>query len=128
MPRQIIIDTPQNRDTRPNFVKLNDLLRHACHLTEVEGVTVETLEHITKRQKEIFGLFPENVLDQTYKTQAGEYLAFQQQMVKSVRWRAVATQERLEGEITLVMRLAQTYCTLRHSWIQLTGRRRLTTC
>ena len=68
----------------------------------MEAVAIETMEHLARRQERVFGSLPDGHLGKEYTTQAEEYLAFQQQMIKSIRWRALATQERLKGEITLV--------------------------
>lgn len=43
-----------------------------------------------------------NKLTKTYTVQAREYLAFQLQVMKSLRWRAQSTHDRLEEEINLV--------------------------
>lgn len=43
-----------------------------------------------------------NKLTKTYTVQAMEYLAFQLQAMKSLRWRAQSTHDRLEEEINLV--------------------------
>lgn len=68
---------------------------------EVEKVTIETMEQLVSQQERNFRLLPHG-LTKTYQIQAKEYLAFQLQMMKSLKWRAQATQERLQGEITLV--------------------------
>ncbi len=82
---------------------MQNLQRHAYHVVEVEQVTIETLEQLAKRQETNFALLS-HTLSQQYSSRANEYLSFQCQMMRSLRWRAEATQRRLETEITLVTR------------------------
>lgn len=68
---------------------------------EVENVAIETMEHLVRRQESNFTLLSK-VLLQKDRDQAKEYLAFQLQMMKSLKWRAQASHDRLQGEINLV--------------------------
>lgn len=70
---------------------------------EVQQVTIESLEQLVQLQQQCF----ENRtgLTKSYKVQATEYLAFQLQAFKSLRWRAQSTHERLGEEINLVWTL-----------------------
>ncbi|KAL1595275.1 hypothetical protein SLS60_009965 [Paraconiothyrium brasiliense] len=90
----------QNRRDSPDFEGLRNLARHTGHLVEVEQVAIETMEQLVGRQESNFKNL--NGLTKTYEMQAKEYLLFQLQMMKSLRWRAQSTQDRLEEEITLV--------------------------
>jgi hypothetical protein len=71
---------------------------------EVETVAIETMQRLLARQEINFEVLPLdlNSLSKDYKNQAKEYLAFQLQMMKSLRDRAQATHDRLRGEINLV--------------------------
>ncbi|KFY34265.1 hypothetical protein V494_06920 [Pseudogymnoascus sp. VKM F-4513 (FW-928)] len=88
------------RKARPDFEELHNLSRHARHLVEVETVAIETIERMAEQQNVNFGLL-QTGLDKTYQIQAGEYMAFQLQMMRSLRSRAQATLDRLNGEVTL---------------------------
>ncbi|KFY89625.1 hypothetical protein V498_06370, partial [Pseudogymnoascus sp. VKM F-4517 (FW-2822)] len=88
------------RKAMPDFEELHDLARHARHLVEIETVAIETMERVTLQQSVNFDLLRTG-LDKTYQIQAGEYMAFQLQMMKSLRSRAQATLDRLNGEVTL---------------------------
>lgn len=68
---------------------------------EVENVAIETMKHLVSRQESNFTLLSK-ALPQTDRDQAKEYLAFQLQMMKSLKWRAQASHDRLQGEINLV--------------------------
>ncbi|KFY98364.1 hypothetical protein V500_01729 [Pseudogymnoascus sp. VKM F-4518 (FW-2643)] len=89
-----------NRKERPDFEELHDLARHARHLVEIETVAIETMERMITQQNVNFDLLRTGI-DKTYQIQAGEYMAFQLQMMKSIRSRAQATLNRLNGEVTL---------------------------
>ncbi|KAF2831831.1 hypothetical protein CC86DRAFT_400620 [Ophiobolus disseminans] len=88
-----------NRKRRPDFEGLRNLARHTGHIVEVEQVAIETIEQLLSRQESNFKYL--DSLTETYQMQAREYLLFQLQMMKSLRWRAQSTQARLEEEITL---------------------------
>jgi hypothetical protein len=75
--------------------------RHARHLVEVEAVAIETMERLMARQEMNFKILP-NTVTKTYQSQAKEYLEFQLHIMKSLKWRAQASTERLDGEINLV--------------------------
>ncbi|KAI1409011.1 hypothetical protein F5Y13DRAFT_182368 [Hypoxylon sp. FL1857] len=90
----------QARHEKPTFEVLNNLARHVRHTVEVESVAVETLQRLASQQQINFTRLPGNI-PETYQIQAQEYLAFQLQMMKSLRWRAQASSERLDGEIHL---------------------------
>lgn len=98
----------QNRHERPSFENLNNLSRHVGHMTEVETAASETLARIAKQQTATFGLLPAPIgggtapITEEYKNRADECLAFDQQIVSSVRLRTAATNQRLSDEITLV--------------------------
>lgn len=64
------------------------------------------MEHLLARQESNFEVLPSG-LTKNYQNQAKEYLAFQLQIMKSMRARAQATHNRLRGEITLVSHLTQ---------------------
>ena len=91
----------QKRKERPDFEELHDLARHARHLVEVETVAIETMERMISQQNVNFELLRTEI-DKKYQIQAGEYMAFQLQMMKSLKSRAQATLDRLNGEVTLV--------------------------
>jgi hypothetical protein len=80
---------------------LHNLLRHVCHLAEVENIAVETITHLIGQQEAYFKLLPSG-LTATYQSQAKEYLSFQLQLMNGLKCRAEASKERLQGEITLV--------------------------
>ena len=86
---------------RPDFEELHDLARHARHLVEIETVAIETMERMIIQQNVNFELLWTGS-DKTYQIQAREYMSFQLQMMKSLRSRAQATLDRLNGEVTLV--------------------------
>ncbi|KAL5346212.1 hypothetical protein ACLOAV_008479 [Pseudogymnoascus australis] len=98
---KIVRRVEKKRKVRPDFEELHDLARHARHLVEIETVAIETIERVTLQQSVNFDLLRSG-LDKTYQIQAGEYMAFQLQMMKSLRSRAQATLDRLNGEVTLV--------------------------
>ncbi|KFY18199.1 hypothetical protein V492_00080 [Pseudogymnoascus sp. VKM F-4246] len=100
MLRPILDEVVKKRKARPDFEELYNLSRHARHLVEVETVAIETIERMATQQNVNFGLL-QTGLDKTYQIQAGEYMAFQLQMMKSLRSRAQATLDRLNGEVTL---------------------------
>jgi hypothetical protein len=83
------------------------LLRHVNHTKEVETVAIETLECLLAQQKSNFEALPSGSdgLSKDYQSQAKEHLAFQLQIMKSLRARVGATQERLMAEINLVSEL-----------------------
>jgi hypothetical protein len=93
---------------RPDFEELHDHARHARHLVESEAVAIETMERMIMQQNVNFELLPPRP-DKTYQIQAKEYMAFQLQMMKSLRSRAQATLDRLNGEVTLVSWLGSTF-------------------
>jgi hypothetical protein len=80
------------------------LLRHANHIREVETVAIETLERLLAQQESNFEALPSG-LSKNYQSQAKEKLAFQLQIMKGLRARAGAAQERLMAEINLVSEL-----------------------
>ncbi|KAI0149820.1 hypothetical protein F4776DRAFT_603320 [Hypoxylon sp. NC0597] len=88
------------RHEKPTFEVLNNLARHVRHIVEVESVAVETLQCLAYQQQKNFTRLPGNI-PETYQIQAEEYLTFQLQIIKSLRRRAQATSERLDGEIHL---------------------------
>ncbi|KFZ19987.1 hypothetical protein V501_00367 [Pseudogymnoascus sp. VKM F-4519 (FW-2642)] len=90
----------KKRKVRPDFEELYDLARHARHLVEIETVAIETMERMIIQQNVNYELLRTG-LDKTYQIQAGEYMAFQLQMMKSLRSRAQATLDRLNGEVAL---------------------------
>ncbi|KAH9209909.1 hypothetical protein DL95DRAFT_413483 [Leptodontidium sp. 2 PMI_412] len=94
----------KKREEIPSFESLHNLLRHTCHLVEVENVAIETMEHLVRRQESNFTLLSK-VLLQKDRDQAKEYLAFQLQMMKSLKWRAQASHDRLQGEINLAFNM-----------------------
>lgn len=85
-------------------------------MVEVEAVAVETVAHIARQQKDTFTLLTPQAapggatpsggagsgITGEYKIRAEECLAFQEQLVRSVWYRAQATQQRLGDEVTLV--------------------------
>ncbi|KAK4233121.1 hypothetical protein C8A03DRAFT_48234 [Achaetomium macrosporum] len=90
----------KHRGERSNFEQLHNLNRHARHLVEVEAVAIETMECLVARQETNFKLLPSTVT-MTYQNQAKEHLEFQLQIMKSLKWRARASGERLDSEINL---------------------------
>lgn len=69
-------------------------------MIEVEQVAIETMEQLLSQQESNFDSI--DGLTKTYQVQAKEYLAFQLQVLKSLRWRAQSTHDRLGEEINLV--------------------------
>ena len=67
---------------------------------EVETVAIEIMERLLAQQESNFKVL--KGLSKDYQNQEKEYLAFQLQMMKSLKARAQATHDRLEGEINLV--------------------------
>lgn len=100
----------KNRSASPEFEKLHNLLRHTNHVREVETVAIETMERLLARQKSNFEALPSGPdgLSKNYQNHAKEYLAFQLQIMKSLRARAGATQERLLAEINLTFNILAT--------------------
>ncbi|XP_014553122.1 hypothetical protein COCVIDRAFT_108561 [Bipolaris victoriae FI3] len=92
-------DIELNRKRRCEFDTLRNLARHTGHVIEVEQVAIETMEQLLNLQESNFKHL--NKLTKTYTVQASEYLAFQLQAMKSLRWRAQSTHDRLEEEINL---------------------------
>jgi hypothetical protein len=92
----------KHRDELHEFSRLRDLARHTGHLVEVEQVAIETIEQLLSLQENSFK-WVDN-LTETYQVQAKEYLMFQLQVMKSLRWRAQSTHDRLAEEINLVIR------------------------
>ncbi|KFY03610.1 hypothetical protein O988_01369 [Pseudogymnoascus sp. VKM F-3808] len=90
----------KNRKVGPDFEELHDHARHARHLVESETVAIETMERMIMQQNVNFELLRSR-FDTTYPIQSKEYMAFQLQMMKSLRSRAQATLDRLNGEVTL---------------------------
>jgi len=88
---------------RPDFEEMQDISRHAIHVSEVLLVTVGTTKEIQRQQKAIYESLPSG-LGKTYKEQAQEYISFQLQMVKSLNLRSISNHERLKSEITLVIK------------------------
>ncbi|KAF2176651.1 hypothetical protein K469DRAFT_645505 [Zopfia rhizophila CBS 207.26] len=84
----------------PDFVAMHEISRHTGHVVEVEAVAIETIENLFHRQKTTYESLS-TPLDKTYQEQAREYLSFQLQMMKSLKWRSLSNQERLNAEITL---------------------------
>lgn len=80
---------------------MHEVSRHTSHVVEVEAVTIETMENLLHRQKTTYENL-RSILDESYQEQAREYLSFQLQVMKSLRWRSLSIQERLDAEITLV--------------------------
>ncbi|KAH7559372.1 hypothetical protein BM1_04309 [Bipolaris maydis] len=66
---------------------------------DVELVAIETMEQLLSLQESNFKFLDK--LTKTYMVQAREYLAFQLQAMKSLRWRGQSTHDRLEEEINL---------------------------
>jgi Mg2+ and Co2+ transporter CorA len=93
---------------RPDFEELHDQARHARHLVESETVAIETMERMIMQQNVNFELLRSR-FDTTYPIQSKEYMEFQLQMMKSLRSRAQATLDRLNGEVTLVSWLGSTF-------------------
>ena len=82
---------------------MHEISRHAIHISEVISVSVETLENIEQLQKAVYkDLAPG--LDKAYREQAQEYMSFQLQILKSLKWRSTANHERLKSEITVVIK------------------------
>jgi hypothetical protein len=82
---------------------MHDISRHAIHVSEVLGVTIQTMEGIKRQQKAVYASLPAAaLLGKTYEEQAQEYLAFQLQALQSLKLRSVSNHERLKNEITLV--------------------------
>ncbi|EUC40135.1 hypothetical protein COCMIDRAFT_9931 [Bipolaris oryzae ATCC 44560] len=92
-------DIELNRKKRCEFDALRNLARHTGHVIEVEQVAIETMEQLLSLQDSNFKFLDE--LNKTYTVQAREYLLFQLQTMKSLRWRAQSTHDRLEEEINL---------------------------
>jgi hypothetical protein len=72
---------------------------------EVGSVCIQTLERMMARQEKNFTLLPAygaTRLLRGYQEEANEYLAFQVDMLRSMKRRAEATHGRLEQEINLV--------------------------
>lgn len=100
-----VVRVRQNRARKPDFEELHDLLRHTNHVMEVGSVSIRTLERLLERQEKNFALLPacgSRWLSRGYQEEANEYLAFQVDMMKSMKARAAATHQRLEQEINLV--------------------------
>lgn len=81
---------------------MHEISRHTGHVVEVEAVTIETMENLLQRQKTAHDSLP-SPLDKSYVEQAQEYLTFQLQTMKSLKWRSLSNQERLNADITLVI-------------------------
>ena len=79
---------------------MRNLARHTGHVIEVEQVAIETIEQLLNQQETNFKSLDR--LTKTYVVQAKEYLAFQLQVMKGLRWRAQSTHDRLGEEINLV--------------------------
>jgi hypothetical protein len=60
------------------------------------------MQQLASQQKKVFDLELVDELSRGYKIQAREYMAFQLQMMKSLKLRAEANSTRLQGEISLV--------------------------
>jgi hypothetical protein len=63
-------------------------------------VAIETLERLAERQRRVLDALAAE-LDESYREREGEYVAFQLQMLRSLRLRAQSTHERLGEEINL---------------------------
>jgi len=87
--------------------------RHATHVSEVLQVTIETMEGIQRQQKAIYESLSSN-LAKPYQEQAKEYVSFQLQMVKSLKERSISNHERLQNEITLVIKSLTDFPLLTH--------------
>ncbi|KOS17284.1 hypothetical protein ESCO_006517 [Escovopsis weberi] len=83
-----------------NFEALRDLGRHTGHIMEVEQVAIETMDKILAQQESNFKELQEG-LSKTYRIRAREYLAFQLQLMRSLKWRTNSTIDRLGEEQTL---------------------------
>ena len=78
------------------------MARHGIHTTEVLTVSIETLDAMRKYQATIYD--HKTLKDALHGTsqQAGEYMEFQLQVLKSLRLRSESNDKRLGNEISLV--------------------------
>lgn len=82
---------------------MHEMARHGIHTTEVLTVSIETLDAMRKYQATIHDHKTlKHVLHGTNSQQAGEYMEFQLQVLKSLRLRSESNDKRLGNEIALV--------------------------
>lgn len=86
----------------PNFSLLHDFARHAIHSSETLDVATETVTSMVRQQ----GWFsdagqPYVNMDVTALCHTRQYLDYQLQMIRSLRARSKANEERLRNEIAL---------------------------
>jgi hypothetical protein len=66
---------------------MHEISRHTSHVVEVEAVTIETMKNLLQRQKTAHDSLS-LPSEKSYVEQAQEYLAFQLQTMKSLKWRS----------------------------------------
>ena len=82
---------------------MHEISRHAIHVSEVLSVSIDTLQKIEQLQKAVYERFSLD-LEESYQEEAQEYMSFQLQILKSLKWRSTANHERLKSEITVVIK------------------------
>ncbi|KAF1813257.1 hypothetical protein P152DRAFT_311380 [Eremomyces bilateralis CBS 781.70] len=85
---------------RPDFMTMHEISRHTSHVVETESVAIEAIESLLQRQEALHQTLPTE-LGNGYLVQARERLSFQLQMMKSLKWRSLSTQERLNAEVNV---------------------------
>ncbi|KAI9786717.1 MAG: hypothetical protein M1816_007858 [Peltula sp. TS41687] len=84
------------------FDDMHEMARHGIHVTEVLAVSIETVDAMREYQAAIHNYKTLNsVLEYTDRQQAGEYMKFQVQVLKSLKRRSESNDKRLHNEIEL---------------------------
>ncbi|KAF2191309.1 hypothetical protein K469DRAFT_720289 [Zopfia rhizophila CBS 207.26] len=104
--RDLIRRVEKNREkdqaADADFSELHEISRHSTHSSETLSVTIQTMEDLQQRHRE----FHEHSLSPIAVTSTGwkatqQYMGFQAQLIRNLKLRSQANQERLLNEITL---------------------------
>jgi len=86
-----------------DFGRLHEISRHATHSSETLTVTIQTIESMLKRHKDFYdGSRSQTAVTGTDWRATHQYIDFQAQLIRNLKLRSQANQERLQSEITLV--------------------------
>ena len=86
---------------KPDFHRMQEIMRHAIHVKEVLTVFLDMLEKLHQDKNQVYNKL--NTQSESYQwEQAQSHLQLQIHLARNLKERSLATVERLQSEITLV--------------------------
>ncbi len=94
--------TQSRASTGTRFEEMHDIARHGLHVTEVLGVSAETVDSLRRYASTVHEkLMLAGALRREDAEQADEYMGFQLHILRNLKAQSESNDKRLENEISV---------------------------